>query len=203
MAGVMIKNFILGFGCGIVILAAVTYFYYGADAGAKDPVGGAMSDNEIVERARELGMLTYMDFIRSDGSDAEDKKSGEPAEVEIVYETVKEELSDAEIIDRALALGMYFFHMEEDEAPGENEPGGEEPEPAASGEIRTYVQSGSNAGTIANVLFEHGVITDPVDFVDFLVERGMAGRLLSGEHIFRQGMDYEEILTVLRGNKGR
>ena len=234
----MIKNFILGFGCGILILAAAIYFLYGAEAAQPEPDAAAIiTDDEVIARSRDLGMLFYMDFIRSEKEPEQNAPSPKPEEI-VIYETIKEELSDAEVVLRALALGMDFFYGDEDAEPVidlNTEPvtnptptptpqpsstptptPTQSPAPTSSpaavadsegnsedGEIRVRISYGANAKAISETLYNSGVIADARDFVDFIIERGMAARLLSGEHVFRNGMNYEEILAVLRGSKAR
>ena len=232
----MIKNFLLGFGCALILFAAVTYFYYDANAenlnsqnnGAEE-INGDISDEIIIERARELGMLFYMDFIRAGG----DKEPDPQIKEVVVYETVKEELSDMELIERAAAIAMDYFDVvqalfpvspesvinlapmfDEDEYDEYDEYDyhddipdeiifGEPLDISEEESIAIAVPYGTNATVIAAALQENGVIANADDFIDFLNEIHMAGRLLSGTHIFKEGMDYEQILYVLRGNRSR
>jgi len=235
----------LGFGCGLIVLAAVVFFYGYArsdNAGAAAVTETVMSDGEIIARARDLGMVSYMDFVRENGAvtDADEnvdaKKETDdypdenidanaagpdvetiPAEPEIVYIEVRAEPSDIEIIVRARALGMAFA----------DETGGDENMPETAGQtieadatapadtpviagpvlsetytgdmITVFVPSGSNANTIAGILYNNNIIENQTDFVNFIVGRGMAARLMSGPFSFYSGMPYDDILYILRG----
>ena len=206
-----------------MILATLIYFYYNAGAETQKTGEAAreadISEEEIIERARGLGMLFYMDFIRAGG---ETETDGEPETNEvIIYETVKEELSDIEIIARALELGMDFpeeIAGEEPETETINDDKSEsdidadtkidadssldEAHVSENGDITINIANGMNASEISRILFENNILTDPKDFVDFLVEKDMTGKLLCGSHTFQPGLDYEQILAVLRGKKG-
>jgi len=262
-----IKSFWAGFGCGIIVLAAVIFFYqYMNPEVAVQTHAVELSDDDIIERARDLGMVTYLDFVRS-GEGVAEPDDAEPPEPEIIEKIVYVEVeaagepSDIEVITRARALGMDFADEPDESADGGDETidGDDAPAPTPAptstpaptatpvptntpaptstprptstpaptqaavsadsdpddpvmpeadlttvyeGDMTTvFVPRGSNASTIARLLYEGGVIADRDGFITFVVNRGMAGRLMSGPHSFYDGMSYEDILYVLRGHR--
>jgi len=95
-----IKSLIFGLGCGLLLVSVFFYFVYGASAkSAGNVVSAELTNDEIIERARGLGMVFLLENTSARGEQVS-------------------ALSDDAIIGRALELGMTLAAPQ----AAENEP---------------------------------------------------------------------------------
>ena len=81
-----LKNFMLGFGCGLITLAAILFFYIFTQADAAEPVRVEqipMSDERVIARAKDLGMVEYAESARLNAAETD------ASAPEIIYVEVK------------------------------------------------------------------------------------------------------------------
>lgn len=182
------RGFLFGFGSGIIIMSAVVYFFYGKFYGrdsVRDTVVVSMTDDQVVARARELGMITY--------SELPARGNSTPSPVPATHEdtSVSEEISIEEIIEHARELGMVFY----DEV---TEDGNAESKTERTGKVTVAVPRGYTARDIALLLEWNGVVDSAENFQRFLAGKNITKQLRQGEFTFAYGSSYEEILAIIR-----
>lgn len=182
------RSFLLGLGIGILVLSTVFYVAMGVEKKTR-PVEASLTDGEIVERARKLGMIYFNDLPEKQ---MPLENPGTPT------------LTDQEIIQRAQALGMAFpvENSPEDSVPLEATSTPEAtPPPEETGEegpvTRIYIPEGSNASDVLDVLYEAGIIPDKQSFGDYLAGRNLTKGLHYGNYKIPQGADYAAIADIL------
>lgn len=98
------------------------------------------------------------------------------------------ELTEEEIIEKALGLGMKFEDSKEI-SNDENAP------------IKLYISSELGATEICEVLEKSKVVKDGEKFKEYIKKQDKVTSLRHGEFEFSRNMTYEEILEVLLGEK--
>ncbi len=216
-----IKNIVLGFGIGIIITAAVIFWAYSEENGAKPPektvinepvampivtpepeiitVPIDLTDDEIIDRARKLDMIMA-------------------AEAEY-------HVSDRFVINRAGQLGMVFPHTNTDEqaleasAPPTDEPetqatlaqSTETPTATASakkGYARTEsnrfvlgIEKGMSLNEVSDLMEQAGIIDSAKSFSSYLVKAKLEMYVMNGEFNIPFGSGYDELVYLLTGRK--
>ncbi|MBE6011922.1 MAG: endolytic transglycosylase MltG [Lachnospiraceae bacterium] len=169
-----LRSFTLGLGVGIMIISAI--FYAGTLIFKPAPETKtltqevALTDAQIEERARKMGMI----FIK---------------ELPVKGDEIKNTLSDEEIIERALALGL----QEKDSKEGIKESSQEEPKET----VKLTIYSGDSTQQISNLLYEKGIVDDAEAFTKFVLESQKTTRLRAGEFELYKNMKYEDVLYAL------
>ncbi len=202
-----LKKFFLGFGFGIITLSIVFYSILGFLPKNEKIVEVDLSNDEIIERAKTLGMISIRDL-------PEKSQTPEPSAP----------LSEAEIVSLARNLGMIYssevekdFIIPEEPLPTQNpepiplpEP---EPEPTPTPTptpVPTVVEGkltgdvlelnipyGANMTQVSRTLQQHGLVTDAADFTSYVINSGMSRRIFAGKRYVKVGSDYAGILNAL------
>lgn len=120
----------------------------------------------------------------------ENKKSNEISEV-------KDELTEEQIIQRALDLGMKFESIT-NEITKEQTQGKDKDEDVT---VKIYVSSGLGATGICKLLEENKVIADANEFREYIRKQDKLTSLREGEFEFPRNIGYEEALKILLREK--
>lgn len=215
-----IKYYLRGLGIGIVVTALLMGF---AKGGQKE----TLTDAEIVERAKSLGMIESS-VLSADLGNKQDLSVNDISGMNQQEETQKTESEaekdNPEITEPGVETDSSETTEPEKEIETENpektksntetekteqtEPEKEtevlkETEPAESNEITTEkryvvtIYSGEGSGVVANRLEEMGVIEDAAEFDQYLCQNGYDKRLTTGNHEINAGADKKEIAEAL------
>ncbi len=144
-----------------------------------------LSDAEIIERAKALGMEEkYETTVLADSvsdNDTEDKIA--QTEEEKTSPEVQEIETDAN---------------EEDETPVQDEISKPEESPTTSGKtIRITVNGGDGSGTVARKLADAGIIEDATAYDKFLCSNGYDKRIRVGTYDIPENATDEEIAKMI------
>ena len=193
------RYYLRGLGIGIVVTALLMGFTKG---GQKE----TLTDAEIVERAKSLGMVESS-VLSADLGDKEDISVNDISEAdqqEVMPETETEtvnntEQSKPETADDTEQTETETANNTEQSKP-DKETEADNPEKVGTVTGNRYVvtiYSGDGSRTVANRLEEMGVIEDAAEFDRYLCQNGYDKRLTTGNHEINAGADEKEIAEAL------
>lgn len=180
------KYYIRGIGVGILFATIVLMTAYAISGGKK------LSDEEIIKRAEELGMVKSETLLDDLVKPADTEAStGEPVK------NTESPLSTSEDIDATTdtdtTVNTDTAATTEDTAT----------EAAGSTEntrmVSFTVVSGMSSWNVATILKDQGVIEDASEFDSYLVENGYSSRINVGEYSVSVGADYDTIAKLITG----
>lgn len=204
------RYYLRGLGIGIVVTALLMGFTKG---GQKE----TLTDAEIVERAKSLGMVESS-VLSADLGDKEDISVNDISEAdqqEVMPETETEtadntEQTETETTDNTEQSKPETADDTEQTKPEttdnteqtkpEKETEADNPEEEETVTEKRYVvtiYSGDGSRTVANRLEEMGVIEDAAEFDRYLCQNGYDKRLTTGNHEINAGADEKEIAEAL------
>ena len=196
------KYFLRGMGVGIlvtVIIFAVSLVFY-------EPT---LSDEEIIEKAKALGMETSEETTTKEDSQTKDEEaSNETDGEEQSTDTSTEEESDHSSTDASTEENSD--HSSADASTDEDESGESESqdnnsssnetasESSSSSERVTFVVTpGEGSSKICENLYHAGLIDDPNTFNQFLEDNGYDKTISTGSYEIPKGSTYEEIANAI------
>lgn len=179
-----LKYYLRGLGIGVLVTTIILTIAHHAQR--------KMSDADIIERAKELGMVMEEDTLFDDSTTKEEQTTTkEPTKEPETTEPVTEESTTKEPVT---------------EEPTTKEPVTEEPttkEPATekpTGDLRTVtftVTDGMYSEAVTDILYKAGIITNKAEFNSFLEKNGYSRIIQNGKHTVNSSMSYEEIAKVI------
>lgn len=197
-----LKYYLRGLGVGILVTTVILMIAF---AGRRRP----LSDREIMERAKELGMVMAQEEKETDNQDSENmeedngtsEKSGEAAKPQTQGDPQGQGVTQPPAGDET---GGEAQPPTDPETGGEEQPpidpeggAGEQGPPEAGTLIPVEVIAGDVSNTVCQKLLEAGLITDAEDFNRYLSDNGKDGLLAVGIHQIPMGAAYEEIAEIL------
>ena len=193
------RYYLRGLGIGIVVTALLMGFTKG---GQKE----TLTDAEIVERAKSLGMVESS-VLSADLGDKEDISENDISEAdqqEIMSETEPEIADNTKQTEPEAADNMEQTEPETtdntEQTNPEKETEADNPEEEETVTEKRYVvtiYSGDGSRTVANRLEEMGVIEDAAEFDRYLCQNGYDKRLTTGNHEINAGADEKETAEAL------
>ncbi|MCL2235540.1 MAG: hypothetical protein FWB98_03740 [Defluviitaleaceae bacterium] len=141
------------------------YYLYGLLREAR--ANGYVSDEIVIDRARDLGMIFP-------------NEAGTPD----VYEDFDDAPSDEETYDDAP------LEADDDEEPAEADE-------VAGEYVWVSIPWGAHGNYIAVILQHHGVIDSADEFESFLITGGHSVSLMAGDFLLPIGGDFEEIVQMI------
>lgn len=179
-----LKYYLRGLGIGIIITTLVLMIAY---SGYKTEI----TDEEIIQRAKELGMVMKEDPLFSNSEETKDTEVDTEAvnetESEVVTEIETEAISDIEVTPDTEVTTESETEIET------------ETEVIATGETyHLVIPAGSVPRLICNELEENGVIESASELRQYLVDVGYARSIVVGEYDIPYGATYEEIYQILK-----
>lgn len=189
-----LKYYLRGLGIGIIVTTLVLMVAF---SGKKEK----LSDQEIMQRAEQLGMVMADEGQTETGTE---ENTGTEAQPETEQDVQNTEAGTEENADENT----------ENASEPETEPQTEAAaEPAApedttgnvvgevkqetSGEVAFTVKSGESSDTVAFNLYKAGLVDDATAFNRYMISKGYDSRLRTGDFKIRSGASYDEILKVL------
>jgi hypothetical protein len=174
-------------GCGFGILLAVIVL-----AVAVHNRGGVMTDEKVIARARELGMVMPEDTEEAVTETAQPTTEDEPdskpeSETAAVQPTETEQASETSSEKTSEETG---------ESPEAQEPGADTAEDS-DGTIEIEITSGDACRQVAEKLYENGLIEDSEEFRLFMADKGYDNQIHVGTFQFQKGMTNDEIAEIL------
>lgn len=155
------KYFVRGLGVGIVFGALIMFAAYMTSGKNR------MSDEDIIKRAQELGMVKQSEYVLESDVTSEETTTEAPTTTEKATEEVTTE------------------------APTTTE------KADTSTQTTITISSGMSSEAIASALANAGLVDDASKFNSFLVANGYDMKLETGSFSLASGMSYEEIAKIL------
>ena len=180
-------------GCGMGILVATLLLMVAAGSPKED-----MRDEDVIARAKELGMVFSEEGENPQGNSPETKDSQTEDS-----ETENSQTTDSQTEDSGTDNSQTTDSQTEDSQKedsqikdsqikdSQTEDSGEE------GPIRISVKQGEVCRELAEDLLEKGLITDAEEFRNFMKDYGYDDMLRVGAYEFEKGMTYLEIAKIL------
>jgi hypothetical protein len=150
------------------------------------------TDEEIKQRARELGMVELKEVIELD----KEKKADEKTNTE---ENTKQELEKTQEKDTKIVTETKLNEevIEEDNGDGAQKTleSGKQSEEY----IEFKIHKGEKSEDIISRLFKLGIIDDKEKFTEVVVSKKAGRDFVFGTFKVKKGMDYERLIKILTG----
>lgn len=206
-----LKYFLRGLGAGILFGTAIMLVAY-VTSGRFN-----MTDKEIMDRAKELGMVKVEETVVSSNMNDEDATTTEEMTTEATTEEVTTEATTEEVTTEVTTEEVTTEATTEatteevttkattEEATTEKtttektttEKATTEKTDNAGKKATITVKAGMGSETVAALLQEAGVVESASDFDAYLMKNGYANRIEIGTFSFDNSMTYQEIAEEL------
>ncbi|MDE6435309.1 MAG: endolytic transglycosylase MltG [Lachnospiraceae bacterium] len=206
------KYFLRGLGFGIVFSAIICLTAYQGNSNQH------MTDEEVIRRAEELGMVQPEDkvgeLLEIDKQNKDSKKDKtSPNNTETVKQEENSEEESIETKENKDTASEKISATEENAKTENHSSEQEEKKSEASTEkkedttekqsdkkektVKLTIERGSSSFPVCQKLQELGLIENASDFDTYLVENGYASRIRVGEHTLKKGMSYQDIAEAI------
>lgn len=186
-----LKCYLRGLGLGILVTAAL---FLCAGAANKQ----SMTDEQIIKRAKELGMVDnqYLSDYIYPSTEEDISNAGEPETTSVEMGTTTEENTEA-------TVEMEDTVEEESESIEETTTQelsqNEEIDPSQKFYV-IVVNKGDGSDTVSRKVFETGLIPDAAEFDHYLMENGYDRRITTGNHEIPSNATIEQMAKILCSN---
>ena len=180
---------LFGMGVGIVIVTFVFFAALRIINPAPEVIVEieAVSDAEVIERARTLGMVTIRELPeRGLVESSPDNTAGHEAYLEELEILRTHNLELARMLEE---LGVSVEDI--------NNLAYENTVPDMDGYNEITIPRGLNSYDIAMLFYEHGLVDSGTNFNSFIEANDMTTRLMEGTHYIPEGASYAEILRII------
>lgn len=196
-----LKYYLRGLGIGMV----VTVLILGLAPGK--PGDSAMTDAQIIARAKELGMVerkVLSDTVQPEVEDEENDVSDADEEPETLDESIEPHTQAIEDTDDG---GEIQTPEEQQAAAQPEEPSAEDGDGQMEGvsdsgteTVRVEIVHGDSSNTACRKLKEAGLISDEAAYNSFLCENGYDKSILANTYEIPVGMSESEIAALITGH---
>lgn len=212
-----LKTYLRGLGIGIIVTTIVMVITLG---GRKKE----MSDEEIIARAKELGMVESVaeePDANNESTPKETERAGEQetenlTETESIAEQGRIEESEPESVKESEPESIKESEPEsvresesepqsekESESESQSEPAADTTTPSNSGEVtagvivNVSIASGDDSATVSRRLEELELVISATQFDRFLCDNGYAKRISPGDYEIAMGSSEETIAKII------
>ena len=189
-----LKYYLRGLGIGIIVTTLVLMVAF---SGKKEK----LSDQEIMQRAEQLGMVMADEGQTETGTEENTGTEAQPETEQDVQNTEAgtEENADENTENASVPETEPQTEAAAEPAAPEDTTGNVvgEVKQETSGEVAFTVKSGESSDTVAFNLYKAGLVDDATAFNRYMISKGYDSRLRTGDFKIRSGASYDEILKVL------
>ncbi len=195
-----LKYFLRGVGVGIIFGALIMLVAYLTSGASK------MSDDEIIKRAENLGMVMNEDLVITDAKEDEDTQTAteelpESTSQVIADGTTESLIQDSDVslegvVDESINTTTEIDSTTETTTEATTETTTE----TTNGNYVTAkvsVTSGMTSTEVALLLQDAGIIDDYLDFDQYLNDNGYSTQIRINDYEFNSNMTYEELAKAL------
>ena len=206
------KYYLRGIGIGIIFATVILSlsFYFGRDSFFNNQ----MTDEEVIERATELGMVMPEDEAKEEEAEESPEESAEETDDNSIEETDLDKAAEnsdstkAEETDNATASeASEEFTGEVKEVLESDEAKEVEVSEDSSEETITYVpftvRGGESSDTVASNLYKAGLVASSNEFNKYITGLGVDKRIQAGTFYVKQGSNYDDIVALLVNKDAR
>ena len=185
-----LKYYLRGLGIGIIVTTVILAVSF-----SKKEI--KMSDEEIMARAAQLGMVMQETETTEQGDTEQDPDGTDTgAKTEVVTEqTASELLEERTAAEDVAAEAQEDSANTDEETQAQQEAAGAE---NPSGVYRLVIQKGDVCRIVCEKLAENGVISDAETFRQYLSQIGYASNMRVGNYDIPYGLSNEEIAKILQ-----
>ena len=187
-----LKYYIRGIGIGIIfatLLLAISFYFGKANLSKNE-----MTDEEIITRAKELGMV--MPDEEEENTEAEaDSNETEESETADTSETEDEESTEPEV------TGEVAEVLESDEAKAIEQT--EETDETTVTYVPFTVRGGESSDTVAYHLYREGLVDSSESFNEYMNSIDVDERIQAGTFYIKEGSTYDDIVALLVNKDAR
>ncbi|MCR4830668.1 MAG: hypothetical protein K5883_04365 [Pseudobutyrivibrio sp.] len=188
-----LKYYLRGIGVGVIfatLLLSIS-FYFGRDNLHKKD----LSDEEIIARAQELGMVMPEDS--EDSNDTEDdkedtKEKDKEGDAEEQAPIEEEPTDESEKTDEEIT-GEVSEVLESKEASEMKE----DTDESTVTYVPFSVHGGESSDTVAYNLYKNGLVDSSDKFNKYMNSLGVDDRIQSGTFYVKQGSSYDDLIALL------
>lgn len=171
-------------GCGVGIVLTVVIFMVALKA-----KGGIMTDQKVMQRASELGMVMKEEIQKDlDTQTASETQTNADTQEALRAVTDTQETVQNTQQDNSGKSTQAEEHKKLQEEKEEKDP---------QKEIVISVKKGDVCRDVAERLYEKGLVKDAEEFRVYMGEHGYAKNLCIGQFSLKKGMSYEQIAKTL------
>lgn len=160
---------ILGIGLGIIITNILHSAYPKVEFAELD-------ENTIIERARDLGMVSIKESIKVEKGTGEIKDT----ELDKTLEKLEEALKRLENAEKTQIKELEENIEEEKEV---------------------VIKSGSNLVQVSRLLYDADLIDDMDEFIEFVVGENLSRKIITGRYKIKNNSSYSDIIHILTDRK--
>ena len=188
------KYFVRGLGIGIIFGALIMLAAYLTSG------KGSLSDEEVMKRAQELGMVKKSEYVLDSEVTSEEKTTEAvtteaPATTEKATEAPTEAPATTEKATEAATTEAATTEKATTEKATTEAATTEQTDTKTKATIT--VSGGMSSETISSLLEDAGLVDSASKFNSFLVQNGYDKKLETGSFDISGGMTYEEIAGIL------
>ena len=202
------KYFLRGLGTGIIFTSIICLVAF------QNAEVGNISDKEVIERAKELGLVENKESVKDTFASEKEKddktvsekqtKGTEVTEAQSSEASVpKTELTEKQTTEKNTTEKQTEEKTTEEKITEKSTVEKGTTEQAITENITENktvtitIKGGSTSYPVCQKLQELGVIQDATDFDNYLIKNGYANRIRVGTHTLTIGMNYEEIAIAI------
>ena len=180
-----LKYYLRGLGIGVLVTTIILTIAHHNQR--------KMSDADVIERAKELGMVMEEDTLFDEDASKEEQTT--------TQEPTKEQATTEQGTTEQPTTEQLTTEEPTTKEPVTEEPTTKEPETQKpSGDLKTVtftVTDGMYSEAVTDILYKAGIITNKAEFNNFLEKNGYSRIIQNGKHTVNSSMTYEEIAKVI------
>ncbi|HAU87174.1 MAG TPA: hypothetical protein DCW90_17315 [Lachnospiraceae bacterium] len=178
-----VKYFLRGLGIGILVTTLLLF------VGARKNVQSSMTDEQIIQRAKQLGMLT-----KDEVSDYKMDQNLDNLKETINASTSPEPSKKPEVSEKAEPSERK---TDASVSPVKKPEKKKDKEKKEAETISIKIEPGMVSQSIARYLYQKNVIGSATDFNKYMQEHDVAEKLRAGEFEIPKDATYEEIVEII------
>ena len=183
-----LKYYLRGLGVGIICTAILMGIALSGNKKEK------LTDTEIIERAKLLGMVMADESSEAGGTDAEGqdaKSKNQPGQNAEAKDPSKQDTEDPS------ETGTESKDKDVGESQPSKESGDKAPSGTDAGMVEFEIGERDHSEDVSRKLFEAGLIEDASDFNQYMIEKKMDDHLQTGKYQIPKGATKDEILELI------
>ena len=191
------KYFLRGLGVGIIFASVICIVAFQSADSRK------ISDKEVIERAKELGMVEKQDSVKDMFATDKTKEKEKTTEHQTIDEQKNESTTKKKASEEKKTKNTTETKTSKEKSTevATEKKTTEEKTTEAMTEKKTTVtitiKGGMSSYPVCQMLQEQGLIKDASEFDNYLIKNGYANRISVGTHTLKIGMTYEEIAIAI------
>ena len=175
-----LKYYLRGLGIGVLVTTIILTIAHHNQR--------KMSDADVIERAKELGMVMEEDTLFDENASKEEQTT--------TQEPTKEQATTEQATTEQPTTEEPTTKEPVTEEPTTKEPATQKPTENLK-TVTFTVTDGMYSEAVTDILYKAGIITNKAEFNNFLEKNGYSRIIQNGKHTVNSSMSYEEIAKVI------